>query len=74
MSAAERARSHLSADEAEPESLTVDEAAKLFRLDRKTVYAMVEAKQLPGARRFRGAIRIHRPTAVAWWAAGGGTR
>jgi excisionase family DNA binding protein len=72
-------RNHLSADDIaqdlgvsrpEPEVLTVDEAAKLLRLNRKTVYSMVDKRQLPGARRFRGAIRIHKPTLVAWMAAG----
>lgn len=48
------------------EVLTVEEVAKLLRLDRKTVYAMVQKNRLPGARRFGGAIRIHKPTLVAW--------
>lgn len=55
----------------EMEVLTVDEAAKLLRLNRKTVYSMVDKKQLPGARRFRGTIRIHRPTLVRWMQEGG---
>jgi excisionase family DNA binding protein len=52
----------------EPEMLTVEETAKLLRLNRKTVYEMVGKKQLPGARRFRGAIRVHRATLIAWMA------
>lgn len=56
------------------EVLTVDEAAKLLRLNRKTVYSMVDKKQLPGARRFRGAIRIHKPTLVSWMANNGAGR
>jgi len=49
-----------------PEVLTVQEAAALLRINRKTIYLMVEKKQLPWARRFRGAIRIHRATLLAW--------
>lgn len=56
------------AEKIEPEMLTVDEAATLLRLNRKTVYVMVDKRQLPGAKRFRGAIRIHRPTLLAWMA------
>jgi excisionase family DNA binding protein len=56
------------AEQLEPEVLTVDETAKLLRLNRKTVYEMVEKRQLPGAKRFRGAIRIHRATLIAWMA------
>ena len=62
------------AEQLEPEVLTAKEAATLLRLNIKTVYDMVEKKQLPGARWFRGTIRIHRPTLLAWMANGGLTR
>jgi excisionase family DNA binding protein len=54
-----------------PEYLTVAEAAKRLRLNRKTIYMMVDKKQLPGARRFRGVIRVHWPTVVKWMEMGG---
>lgn len=50
----------------DPEILTVQEAATLLRLNIKTVYLMVDKKQLPGARRFRNVIRIHKPTLLKW--------
>ncbi len=56
------------AEQLDPEVLTVEETAKLLRLNRKTVYEMVSKKQLPGARYFRGAIRVHRATLIAWMA------
>jgi excisionase family DNA binding protein len=55
---------------ADPEILTVDEAAALLRMDRKTVYALVEKRQLPGARRLGKCIRIHRPTLLKWMETG----
>lgn len=58
------------AEQLEPEVLTVEETAKLLRLNRKTVYEMVEKRQLPGAKRFRGVIRIHRATLIAWMTQG----
>ena len=45
-----------------PEFLTVGEAAELLRLDRKTVYSMIQRRELPGARRCGRTYRIHRPT------------
>jgi excisionase family DNA binding protein len=59
------------AEQLEPEIITAKEAALLLRLNIKTVYEMVERKQLPGARWFRGTIRIHKPTLLAWMALGG---
>lgn len=58
----------------EPEVLTAKEAAALLRLNVKTVYDMIDKRQLPGARWFRGTIRIHRPTLLAWMAQGGATK
>ena len=50
--------------------LKVQELARLMRVDRKTVYALIEAGDVPGVRRFGRAIRIHRQTAVDWLATG----
>ncbi len=46
--------------------ISVDELAEYLKLNRKTVYEMVSAGELPGARRLRGTIRIHFPTVLAW--------
>lgn len=54
-----------------PLVLTVDEAAELLRVDRKTVYSMDQRGKLPGVRRVGRAIRIHRPTLIAWLGADG---
>jgi excisionase family DNA binding protein len=62
------------AEQLEPEIITAKEAALLLRLNIKTVYQMVEKRQLPGARWFRGTVRIHRPTLVAWMAQSGATK
>jgi len=64
----------VAAEQLEPEVLTVKEAAALLRLNHKTVYAMVEKRQLPGAKWFRGTIRIHRATLLAWMAQGAAPR
>lgn len=50
--------------------LSVDETAALLKLNRKTVYEMVRNGELPGAQRFRGTIRVYRPTLLASFAAG----
>lgn len=52
--------------------LTVDELAALLRLDRKTVYAMVNRGEIPGVRRFGRTVRIHRDTVLRWLADGQG--
>lgn len=54
-----------------PEVLTVDEAAKLLRVDRKTVYTAVQRGKLPGARKLGRTIRVHRQTLLDWLGAGG---
>ena len=46
--------------------VSVDQLAEYLKLNRKTVYEMVNAGELPGARRMRGTIRIHLPTVLAW--------
>jgi excisionase family DNA binding protein len=48
-----------------PELCSVDEIAHWLRVDRKTVYAMVRRRRLPGARRFGRVIRVHRDTFLA---------
>lgn len=49
----------------ESDIITVDEAATLLRLNRKTIYDAVKLGELPGARYVRGTIRIHKPTLLA---------
>lgn len=46
--------------------MTVDELAAYMRVNRKTIYDAVAAGELPGARKLRGTIRIHKPTVLAW--------
>jgi excisionase family DNA binding protein len=53
--------------------ITVDELAEYMKVNRKTIYNMVKEGELPGARRFRDTIRIHKPTVLAWIAAGEST-
>lgn len=57
--------------ESVPTVITVDEAAALLRVDRKSVYTAIRRGKLPGVRRVGRAIRIHRPTLVAWLGADG---
>ena len=49
--------------------LTADQVARLFHLNRKTVYAAFKAGEIPG-RRIRGAIRFHRDRLLQWLAEG----
>lgn len=48
--------------------LTADELAKLLRVDRKTVYAALNAGEIPGARRIGRTIRISRDVVLRWLA------
>lgn len=50
--------------------LSVDETAALLRLNRKTVYELVKAGDLPGAQRFAGTIRVHKATLLASFSVG----
>lgn len=50
--------------EAPPEFLTVDEAAALLRVNRKTLYESIRLGQLPGVVRIGKALRIRRETIV----------
>ena len=56
-----------------PVVLTVDELAKLFRLNRKTVYEAINRGAIAGVRRFGRIIRIDRDGALAWLRAGNDT-
>lgn len=55
-----------------PAVLTVDEVALLLRVDRKTLYALIRAGELPGVRRLGRALRVHRETMLRWLAEGQG--
>ncbi len=50
------------------EMLTVAEAARELRINRKTLYELIQRGELPGVRRFGRAIRIHRHTLLQWLA------
>ena len=52
-----------------PEFITVEETASMLRLDRKTVYSMIERNELPGARRCGRTYRLYRPSVVSWFTA-----
>jgi excisionase family DNA binding protein len=58
----------------EPPSLviTVDEAAVLLRVNRKTVYDSIKRGELPGVRRIGGTIRLCRSSLIEWLATGQG--
>ena len=51
-----------------PEVLTVDEVARLRRVNRKTVYAAIQRRELPGARHVGSTIRILRDAVLRWMA------
>jgi len=51
------------------EVLTVDEAAELLRVDRRTVYSMIKRKKIP-ARRLGRVIRIPKQKLLTWLAEG----
>jgi excisionase family DNA binding protein len=54
-----------------PEFLTVEEAAELLRVNRKTLYEAIRLEQVPGVLRVGKALRIRR-TALLEWTAGKG--
>ena len=49
---------------------TVDELAALLRVERKTVYAMAQRNEIPGAIRAGRLLRFARPAVVAWLSEG----
>lgn len=59
--------------EALPTVLSVDELAVLLRLERKTVYAAIRRREIPGVRRFGRVIRVCRSTVIDWLANGQGS-
>src|SRR5262249_52784351 len=46
--------------------MTVDELAALLRVNRKTVYAAIEAGEIPGVKRLGRVIRLYRRTVLEW--------
>ena len=59
-------------DAGEPPVLTVDEAARLLRVNRKTLYDAVRDGRVPGVIRLGRSIRIGR-TALLGWLQGNGS-
>ncbi|MFB1484199.1 helix-turn-helix domain-containing protein [Corallococcus sp. RDP092CA] len=57
---------------AAPEFLTVEEAAALLRVNRKTLYEAIRLGQVPGIARLGRVLRIHRDALLAWWPGNGG--
>lgn len=55
-----------------PSILTVDEAAELLRINRKTLYNEIQAGNIPGARRLGRTIRLHLETVLQWLSEGQG--
>ncbi|RKG80192.1 DNA-binding protein [Corallococcus exercitus] len=55
-----------------PEFLTVDEAAALLRVNRKTLYELIRLTQLSGVIHIGRSIRIRRDTLLAWQPGNGG--
>ncbi len=49
-----------------PQVLTVDEAARLLRVNRKTLYDAVRAGEVPGVVRLGRSIRIGRDALLRW--------
>ncbi|WAM26883.1 helix-turn-helix domain-containing protein [Myxococcus sp. NMCA1] len=47
-----------------PDFLTVEEAAALLRVNRKTLYESIRLGQMPGVVRIGKAVRIHRAALV----------
>jgi len=50
----------------DPAVLTVDEAAALLRVDRKSIYESIRRGELPGVVRVGRIIRISRPALLQW--------
>jgi excisionase family DNA binding protein len=54
-----------------PEFLTVEEAAELLRVNRKTLYEAIRLEQVPGVARIGKSLRIRRAALVEWTASKG---
>jgi excisionase family DNA binding protein len=52
-----------------PPILTITEAARYLRINRKTLYAIARRRKLPGCRRLGRTLRIDRDELVAWFRA-----
>ena len=52
--------------------MTIDELAELLRINRKTAYAMVQRREIPGVRRVGRTLRVHRDTVMKWLSEGQG--
>ena len=59
-------------DNAHEAVMTVDEVARLLRVNRKTAYELFRRGEIPGVRRLGRAIRIHRAAVLEWLAQGQG--
>ena len=55
-----------------PAVLTVEEAAALLRVNRKTLYEAIQTSALPGVIRLGRSIRISRTALVHWLRGNGG--
>ncbi len=51
--------------------LTVDEAAALLRVNRKTLYEAIRLNQVPGVLRIGRSIRLSRPALLQWFQGNG---
>ncbi len=49
-----------------PPVLTVDELARLLRINRETAYKAVKENQIPGVRRIGRSIRVSRDAVLDW--------
>jgi excisionase family DNA binding protein len=54
-----------------PLFLTVEEAAELLRVNRKTLYEAIRLDQVPGVARIGKTLRIRRAALVEWTASKG---
>ncbi|WP_404370404.1 helix-turn-helix domain-containing protein [Corallococcus coralloides] len=60
------------AQNAAPDFLTVDEAAELLRVNRKTLYEAIRLGQVPGVVRLGRCVRLSRATMLSWSPGQGG--
>ena len=54
-----------------PAFLTVEEAAELLRVNRKTLYEAIRLEQIPGVARIGKTLRIRRAALLEWTAGKG---
>ncbi|WP_395830372.1 helix-turn-helix domain-containing protein [Archangium violaceum] len=53
-------------DSSAPEFLTVDEAAVLLRVNRKTLYESIRRGEVPGAVHLGRSVRLRRSVLLSW--------